>query len=312
MVALSASRLVWPATSWISLTTSPIFCAALASEPIWSLVEPASLVAMPTRLFVWPSWRLISSIDADISFAAEAAVSTLADASFEACTAPSARCDVLCEAANKVAAVDRIAPRVVADGFQHVLRALTETGDCGVDGAAALFFRGERITLLIHAPALGNVLVRRNPSAVRHRPVGDVIDAPVLHFDHAVGDFAFTHLAHDRVEIAVDVARERADFDAMREQLAQRAAGLRDFGRKIVHLPVLIVDDDQPAGCVEHAEALRHVVDRGDHLLISPREAREQKQRNQAARREPEHPARDGCRQRRGCRPCPGDDLLRS
>ena len=40
MVALSASRLVCPATSWISLTTSPIFCAACASPPIWSLVAP--------------------------------------------------------------------------------------------------------------------------------------------------------------------------------------------------------------------------------------------------------------------------------
>ena len=109
MVALSASRLVCPATAWISLITSPIFCAAFASEPIWSLVAPASVEAMPTRLLVCPSWRLISSIEADSSFAADAAISTLAEASFDIWTAPSARCEALCEDANKVVAVERMA-----------------------------------------------------------------------------------------------------------------------------------------------------------------------------------------------------------
>jgi hypothetical protein len=41
MVALSASRLVWPAIWLMSSTTSPIRPAALASSPTWSLVVVA-------------------------------------------------------------------------------------------------------------------------------------------------------------------------------------------------------------------------------------------------------------------------------
>src|SRR5262249_35815008 len=47
MVALSASRLVWPAIALISLTTSPIFCAALASPLTVSLVRADSSTAFP-------------------------------------------------------------------------------------------------------------------------------------------------------------------------------------------------------------------------------------------------------------------------
>jgi hypothetical protein len=84
MVALRARRLVCLATSWMSLTTSPIFCAACTSPPTWTLVAPASLTAAPTRLLVWPSCRLISVIDEDNSSAASAAFSTLTEASFDA------------------------------------------------------------------------------------------------------------------------------------------------------------------------------------------------------------------------------------
>ena len=109
MVALSAHRLVWPATSWISLTTSPIFCAACASPPICSLVAAASRTAMLTRLLVWPSCWLISPIEADSSSAADAALSTFIDALLDSRTAPSARSEFLLEAANSVVAVERIA-----------------------------------------------------------------------------------------------------------------------------------------------------------------------------------------------------------
>ena len=109
MVALRASRLVCPATSWISLTTSPIFCADCASEPICSLVDPASFTAVLTMLLVCSSCRLISAIVADSSSAAPAAISTFIDASFDVSTAPSARCEVLLDAANSVDAVVRIA-----------------------------------------------------------------------------------------------------------------------------------------------------------------------------------------------------------
>jgi hypothetical protein len=74
------------------------------------LVLRASPAATPTRWLVRSSWRLISSIDPDSSLAADAAFSTLADASFEVLTALSARCEVCRDAENSVEAVDRIEP----------------------------------------------------------------------------------------------------------------------------------------------------------------------------------------------------------
>ena len=109
MVALSASRLVWPAMLRISLTTSPIFCAPAASPAISPSVARASPVARPTMLLVWLSWRLISAIECDNSSAATAAVSTLVEASLNACTALSARCEVCSEEPNNAPAVERMA-----------------------------------------------------------------------------------------------------------------------------------------------------------------------------------------------------------
>ena len=149
MVALSASRLVCPATSWISLTTSPIFCADCASEPICSLVDPASVTAVLTTVLVWLSCRLISAIDADSSSAAPAAISTFIDASFEVSTAPSARCEALLDAANSVEAVDAHRHGVLADRLQHGLDARTEHRDRRLHGGAALLLRRHQVAFLV-------------------------------------------------------------------------------------------------------------------------------------------------------------------
>ena len=47
----------------------------------------------------------------------------------------------------------------------------------------------------------------------------------------------------------------------MPEQFPQRASGLHDVAREIVHLDVLAVADDDPLVRVEHDEALRHIVE---------------------------------------------------
>jgi hypothetical protein len=49
----------------------------------------------------------------------------------------------------------------------------------------------------------------------------------------------------------------------MIENLPQRGSGLHQLERKIEHLGVAMIAQDQPLHAVEHAEALRHVVDRG-------------------------------------------------
>jgi hypothetical protein len=94
MVALSASRLVCPAMSLISSTTSPIFCAAAASPAICALVVSASLTEARTTSVVRTNCSLISPIEAESSEAAVAAIATLAEAWLEERTALSARCEV--------------------------------------------------------------------------------------------------------------------------------------------------------------------------------------------------------------------------
>ena len=48
IVALSAKRLVCPATLWMSLTTASIFCAACAKSAMSSFVDCASVAAART------------------------------------------------------------------------------------------------------------------------------------------------------------------------------------------------------------------------------------------------------------------------
>jgi hypothetical protein len=62
-----------------------------------------------TTSFACASWRLISLIEADSSSAATAAVSTLADASLDPRTAPSARCSVWSDVVSNVLAAVFIA-----------------------------------------------------------------------------------------------------------------------------------------------------------------------------------------------------------
>jgi hypothetical protein len=109
MVALSANRLVCPATLWMSLMTSSIFCAAAARPSMSALVDCASAVAARTTSVARASWWLISAIDFDISSAALAATSTLSNASPDVLTAPAVCVVVSLEIADSADAVDRIA-----------------------------------------------------------------------------------------------------------------------------------------------------------------------------------------------------------
>ena len=84
MVALSASKLVWPAMVLISSTTSPMRLAAFDNSLTRSLVTrawPTASVAI--RADSW-TWRLISLTDDDSSSVADATDCTLVEASSEA------------------------------------------------------------------------------------------------------------------------------------------------------------------------------------------------------------------------------------
>ena len=87
MVAFSASRLVWLAMFWISVTTSPIFCVPVASPSTTALVRRASSAALPAisaeRVTCW-AMLLIEAVSSSV---AEATVSTLGEAWVDAAAA---------------------------------------------------------------------------------------------------------------------------------------------------------------------------------------------------------------------------------
>jgi hypothetical protein len=69
--------------------------------------------------------------------------------------------------------------------------------------------------------------------------------------------------------VLLRVACEGVIGDPEFEQARQRAAGLGDVVGELVQLHIALVADDQPLVAVEHAQALRHVVERDAHAPIA-------------------------------------------
>ena len=93
---------------------------------------------------------------------------------------------------------------------------------------------GQRIVMremrdpLLDARALGDILVRRDPSAVGQRLVDDLDRAAVGGLDDV--DVSLRDVAQDGGVIFVDVAGERSGGLSMRNDLAEAAARFHDLG----------------------------------------------------------------------------------
>ena len=138
---------------------------------------------------------------------------------------------------------------------------------CSIDRTALLLLLHRGAFLLGVAP-LADVLVRRHPAASGHRPVDDGDDAAVGGFDFRAGGFSLAHGGGNFLPVLHGLAREAAVGDAVFEQACQRAAGPRHVIRQFVQFLVAPVADDQPLIAVEHAQALRHVVERDAHAAV--------------------------------------------
>ena len=104
------------------------------------------------------------------------------------------------------------------------------------------------------------------PSAIGRLMTED--HAPGGRFD-LVGDrLAFRHSGSQQAPVFHGIAREGAVGDAVFEQAGERAAGLHNVFRQLIQLHVAAVADHQSLVAVEHAEALRHVVDRDAHARV--------------------------------------------
>ena len=141
----------------------------------------------------------------------------------------------------------------------------------GVEGGVeAAVLLGERA---LGRLALGDVLVRRDPAAVRHRLEGDREGAAVDKLEEPRPRRAVLD-RRDQVggvllgpALRVDAGRE-----PMGEEIVVARAGLGQIGSEPVHLGVARVADDEPALAVEHAQAVGHVVEGGVEAQIVPRQ----------------------------------------
>src|SRR5260370_18872822 len=98
---------------------------------------------------------------------------------------------------------------------------------------------GEVGDLLFGASALGDILMRRHPAAIRQRLVQDLDRTSVGGLGGV--DFLLRDVSHGGGIIFVVVAHERSGGLAMRDDPAEGAAPLSYLRRQAVHLTLLLV-----------------------------------------------------------------------
>ena len=108
----------------------------------------------------------------------------------------------------------------------------------------------------LRAPLLGHVLERRHPVALRHRLLSDSNDTLVRAFDLEAGG---AMAADVLLELVGDVGRHVTERELRAEAITRADACLRVDVEEALELRVL---HDRQHVAVEHAQPLRHVVER--------------------------------------------------
>jgi hypothetical protein len=98
--------------------------------------------------------------------------------------------------------------------------------------------------------------------------------AAVARAHDPLGDVAGGDAVHDLFAVLLGIAGEQSGLAAMLDQFAQRAARFDHVRRQFVHAQIRPVADHDAACRIEHAQALRHVVESVGHaadLRLRPR-----------------------------------------
>ena len=113
----------------------------------------------------------------------------------------------------------------------------------------------------LDAPVLGDVLVRRDPAAAGHRLMLGGNDASVAELaDFGRRTVLADGVAHVAGVVVGELPGVRAFADAMLQDVGKGRAGLGQVGGQAVHAGIRSIAYDQLLLGVEHAQALRHVV----------------------------------------------------
>src|SRR5579859_955255 len=145
--------------------------------------------------------------------------------------------------------------------LELVLQLLTQQHAIGQIGQS-IVARHVR-NLLLGAPALGDVLMGRNPAAVGQRLVDHREGAAVIQrYDigerAARGDFG-----PQFGKMLGGIAGKRPRAQALSQNVVKVTSRLGELGRQAVHLDIAAITEDQLGLRIEHRHALRHVVENG-------------------------------------------------
>src|SRR5437016_3835606 len=116
----------------------------------------------------------------------------------------------------------------------------------------------------LSAALLGNVIVGRYPPAVRQGLMDDGDCPSIRHFNDKRHGFAFRdHCDPNRNERVASANRMVAGCKSLTKNVLKKHSGLNLLARNSVHLRVSAIRYDKALIAIEHAQALRHVVERG-------------------------------------------------
>ena len=232
--------------------------------------------------------------------AAVAAVSTLSEAAFEVVHRALGALEAVVGRGEQRPGGLLHRHGAAADGLEHGFDAGAERGGLRVDHGAPLLAVAQRVAFLLGDQLPRDIGMRVHPAAAGHRLAVDRDEAPVAGRGHPCRGAAFGDLLQAGFDISVGIAQKRADLDAMGDEVAHRRAGPRMLGPHAVHRDKALVAEDEPRGAVEHAQALRHVVERGLHQPDVRAQADDDERRGERRRRQRQQGADGGAGDRRG------------
>ena len=113
------------------------------------------------------------------------------------------------------------------------------------------------------APALGDVVIGRDPAAIRHRLLRHLQGAALGHLHHQLGALLLFREAAVLLQAALRQLPPRTLMPGEAEQLLRLHPLPHRGGRDVEEVEEADIADDQPLRRIHHAQALRHVVQRG-------------------------------------------------
>src|SRR5262245_8196248 len=101
------------------------------------------------------------------------------------------------------------------------------------------------------------------------RPIDDRNCTPVRSLHHPAQGLALRHCGEDLGAILVNIDIEAASYFSIVDDIEERASQSDDVARQPIHLDETVIADNQPPGCIENDDTLRHIVEGHDEQMAA-------------------------------------------